>query len=149
MPNKQELHQLQMIFRTMMRRMRKVWLENTELGLNPTQFSVLEKLHVEGSLKVTEVAKLLCLTAGAVTGITDKLIEAGYVERRRDDVDRRTVYLEMTEAGNKAYTETLEQRAALFERFFDNVEEDQIRQFLRVCNQMMVNLDDMTSGCEA
>lgn len=149
MPNKQELHQLQMIFRTMMRRMRKVWLENTELGLNPTQFSVLEKLHVEGALKVTEVAKLLCLTAGAVTGITDKLIELGYVERRRDEVDRRTVYLEMTEEGSKAYMKTLEQRAALFERFFDNVDEEQVHQFLQVCNQMMANLDEMTSECEA
>ncbi|MGZ9583909.1 MarR family winged helix-turn-helix transcriptional regulator [Paenibacillus marinisediminis] len=147
MPNKQELHQLQMIFRTIMRRMRKVWSEQTELGLNPTQFSVLEKLHTEGPLKVTEVAKLLCLTAGAVTGITDKLIELGYVERRRDEVDRRTVYLEMTELGKQAYNETIEQRAELFERFFDQVEDEQVRQFLLVCNQVNDNLDSMVSDC--
>lgn len=149
MPNKQELHQVQMIFRTIMRRMRKVWGEQTELGLNPTQFSVLEKLHGEGSLKVTEVAKMLSLTAGAVTGITDKLIELGYVERRRDEVDRRTVYLEITERGKQSFMETLKQRTELFERLFDHVEDEQVHQFLKVCNQINDNLDQMSADHDA
>ena len=147
MPNKEELHQLQMTFRTIMNRMRKVWSDQTELGLNPTQFSVLEKLHEQGSLKVTEVAKLLCLTAGAVTGITDKLIELGYVERRRDEVDRRTVYLEMTQLGSDAYLKTLEHRADLFKRFFDQVPDESISQFIKVCHKVNDNLDRLTTEC--
>ncbi|WP_028544515.1 MarR family winged helix-turn-helix transcriptional regulator [Paenibacillus taiwanensis] len=144
MPNKKELHQLQMNFRTMVRGMYKVWNEQMDHGINPTQFSVLEQLDRHESMKVTDLAKSLRLTPGAVTGITDKLIELQLVTRRRDELDRRTVYVELTEDGRKTITETIVHRGEMFERFFQNVQDEQLHAFLGVCKQVIHNLEDIT-----
>ncbi|SMG55904.1 DNA-binding transcriptional regulator, MarR family [Paenibacillus aquistagni] len=143
LPTKNELYQLQIKFRTIVRRINKLWMEEMDHDVNPTQFSVLEQLSQQGSLKVTEVAKSLRLTAGAVTGITDKLIELGMVVRRRDDADRRTVYLDITDAGHKLVEETQVHRQELFARFFTNVSEEDFKVYVAVSGQIMNNIEQL------
>ncbi|WP_195575324.1 MarR family winged helix-turn-helix transcriptional regulator [Paenibacillus sp. 1001270B_150601_E10] len=148
MPNKDELYQLQIKFRSIVRRINKLWMEEMDHNVNPTQFSVLEQLSKQGSLKVTDVAKTLRLTAGAVTGITDKLIEMEMVVRRRDDSDRRTVYLEITDRGKKLVDETQVHRQELFARFFTNVTEEDFKVYVAVSGQIMENIEQLMIGDE-
>ncbi|MCE5171944.1 MarR family transcriptional regulator [Paenibacillus profundus] len=142
MPNREELLQLQTNFRSMLRRMRMQWDQHLDSTLNPTQFAVLERLYRHGALKVTEVANELCLTPGAVTGITYKLMEMNYVIRKGDTMDRRINYLELTEEGRKRVIEVSAQREQLFVRFFEGVPDEELRHFMNVCKQVNQNLDE-------
>jgi Transcriptional regulators len=53
--------------------------------------------------KLSEIASLLSITKGAVTQMVQKLEEKGYVCRVRSNENRKTVYLDLTPKGRKAF----------------------------------------------
>ena len=61
------------------------------LGLNVTDLRALELVVAEPGLTAGQIADRSALTTGAVTGVLDRLERAGYVERRPDPADRRSV----------------------------------------------------------
>jgi MarR family transcriptional regulator, organic hydroperoxide resistance regulator len=69
----------------------------TEYGLKPPQFFALQAL--DEPVPMSSVASLLRCDRSAVTWITDRLEERGYVERRSDESDRRVKLLALTEEG--------------------------------------------------
>jgi DNA-binding MarR family transcriptional regulator len=66
------------------------------LGVNRTDLNCLDIIQRTGSMTAGELAVQSGLTTGAVTAVVDRLEEAGYVRRVRDDVDRRRVMVEVT-----------------------------------------------------
>jgi DNA-binding MarR family transcriptional regulator len=75
------------------------------MGINRTDARVLDVLEEHGRMTAGEVAGRTGLTSGAVTGVLDRLERAGYVERVRDDADRRRVFVEPTERARAAAAE--------------------------------------------
>ena len=65
------------------------------VGLNATDTRCLDLIARSGSAQVTagDLGKATGLTTGAVTGILDRLEQAGMVERVRDSSDRRKVFV--------------------------------------------------------
>ena len=61
------------------------------LGLNATDLRCLELVIADPGLTPSRLAELADLTTGAVTGVVDRLGRAGYVTRRPDPADRRSV----------------------------------------------------------
>jgi DNA-binding MarR family transcriptional regulator len=61
------------------------------LGLNATDLRCLELTIGEPGLTAGRLADLSRLTTGAVTGVLDRLENAGFVDRRPDPDDRRSV----------------------------------------------------------
>jgi DNA-binding MarR family transcriptional regulator len=68
-----------------------------EYGLKPPQFFALNALDEPAPMST--IANLLRCDRSAVTWITDRLEERGYVERRADARDRRVKLLALTEEG--------------------------------------------------
>lgn len=54
-------------------------------------------------LKMRELSRRLMVTGGNVTGLTDKLVQEGLVERREDPRDRRVYTVLLTEAGKRQF----------------------------------------------
>src|SRR4051794_41670915 len=68
-----------------------------EYGLKPPQFFALQAL--DEPVPMSSVANVLRCDRSAVTWITDRLEERGYVERRSDARDRRVKLLALTDEG--------------------------------------------------
>src|SRR5690606_9863378 len=69
------------------------WIANY-LGLSEIDHKCLDiVLRSEKPLTGNQLAYETSLTAGAITGIVDRLEKAGYVYRQRDKQDRRLVYV--------------------------------------------------------
>ncbi|MCC4117250.1 MarR family transcriptional regulator [Aromatoleum toluclasticum] len=68
------------------------------------RFDLMAQLdrHPEG-LKMSELSRLLMVTGGNVTGLTDKLADEGLVERRDDPRDRRSFTVMLTPAGQRQF----------------------------------------------
>ncbi|MFO7170604.1 MAG: MarR family transcriptional regulator [Chloroflexota bacterium] len=64
------------------------------LGLSATDHKALDLLNLSGPMTAGELAELTGLTTGAITGVVDRLEQAGYVRRTRDPHDRRKVVIE-------------------------------------------------------
>ncbi len=67
-----------------------------ELGLHITDHKCLDLVHRFGAMPAGRLAELTGLTTGAVTGIIDRLEEAGYMRRANDPRDRRRTIVEPT-----------------------------------------------------
>jgi DNA-binding MarR family transcriptional regulator len=76
------------------------------LGLHITDHKCLDLIHHYGAMPAGRLAELTGLTTGAVTGIIDRLEEAGYVSRTDDPKDRRRIIVEP--AKNKKWERKIE-----------------------------------------
>jgi DNA-binding MarR family transcriptional regulator len=65
----------------------------SRLGLNATEWRCLGLLDLHGKATAGQLAQWSGLTTGAITGIANRLQEAGYVRRERNPDDRRSVIL--------------------------------------------------------
>ena len=67
------------------------------LGMHPTDLHFLGLVQLYGPTTAGHLAELGALTTGAVTGVLDRLEQAGYVRREPDPDDRRRVVVRMVE----------------------------------------------------
>src|ERR1041384_2798014 len=65
-----------------------------EFGLTPSQYNVLRILRGEGKpLPILEIASRTVTVVPGITGLIDRLEQAGFVNRLRCDKDRRVIYV--------------------------------------------------------
>lgn len=73
-----------------------------EFGLTPSQYNVLRILRGEGNpLPILEIASRTVTVVPGITGLIDRLEQAGYVSRQRCDSDRRVIYVALTETAKR------------------------------------------------
>ncbi|MCA0422170.1 MAG: MarR family transcriptional regulator [Proteobacteria bacterium] len=70
------------------------------IGLSVPQFDVLSTLTEREGMSQRELAERLYVTKGNVSGLIDRLVDAGLVERRSIPEDRRSHALYLTPEGN-------------------------------------------------
>ena len=66
-------------------------------GLSITEMVVLWKAHHAGARRVTVLAEELGVPPSTLTGMLDRLVDGGWLERDRDPDDRRAVVMKGTE----------------------------------------------------
>ncbi|WJR81773.1 MarR family transcriptional regulator [Bradyrhizobium sp. NP1] len=62
-------------------------------GISSSDLECLDFLTLEGRATAGRLAEVTGLTTGAITGVVDRLEKAGFVQRERDDKDRRKVFI--------------------------------------------------------
>src|SRR6516164_4065565 len=69
-----------------------------EHGLTPSQYNVLRILRGEGKpLPILEIASRTITVVPGITGLIDRLEQAGLVNRLRCETDRRVIYVALTD----------------------------------------------------
>ena len=68
------------------------------LGVNSTDLECLDFIALRGPLTAGELAEAAGLTTGAITGVVDRLEQAGFARRERDRNDRRKVLVALQPA---------------------------------------------------
>ena len=63
------------------------------VGISSSDLECLDFLVMEGRVTAGRFAELTGLTTGAITGVVDRLEQAGLVRRERDEGDRRKVFI--------------------------------------------------------
>jgi len=66
-----------------------------KIGINATDLNCLNILSFSGQLTAGELAKATGLTTASITGVVDRLEQAGLVRRERDAEDRRRVVIHL------------------------------------------------------
>jgi DNA-binding MarR family transcriptional regulator len=105
------------------------------VGLSNSDMECLDFLILEGRVTAGRLAEVTGLTTGAITGVVDRLEQAGLVRRERDDHDRRKVFIaavpENTAKIGKFYEHL--QRAML--KVWDSYSDAELRLLLRFAMQ--------------
>lgn len=90
------------------------------LGLTPPQFDIVATLGNTKGMTATELGEKTLITKGTLTGVVDRLVERGWVERVAHGSDRRCQTIRLTQAGEavfaKVFPAQLAHLAACFEK---------------------------------
>ncbi|MBS9336982.1 MarR family winged helix-turn-helix transcriptional regulator [Fructobacillus parabroussonetiae] len=107
-----------------------VWVEEGALKRGPFSALTVKDVHTIYAISMYEektasqLAKAVHLSPSAMTTAIDRLVEKGYVERRRSKTDRRVVKLGLTHQGRVLYRAHqafhLQMTKAMFNGFTDN-----------------------------
>jgi DNA-binding MarR family transcriptional regulator len=97
-------------------------------------------IRCKGSCTVTDIANHLGITLSAVTSLVDKLCILGLVIRIRSEMDRRVVFMKLTEEGVRVLEEVDEKRNEIFEKAFSNLSIEEINNFFSVIDKVTENI---------
>lgn len=81
------------------------------LGIGTGELAVLAFLEEAGQLTPREVGERLGITTGSTTAVLDRVEKAGYIKRVPNPGDRRSLYLTLTDSGERAVAWMLDAHA--------------------------------------
>ncbi len=107
------------------------------IGINATDLNCMNILSFSGQLTAGELAKATGLTTASITGVVDRLEQAGFVWRERDAADRRRVVIHL-EARKALATvgPIFGPMMAAWQRMADQYSDDELRLIVEFYDQM-------------
>lgn len=95
----------------------------------------------EGHIKMSEIAHQLGVTSGTPTVTIDRLIKKGYVDRVRDEEDRRQVFVKLTEKGLESYDEIVKMKNMILQKIFGIIDESQLTTLIAILTKIETDFD--------
>ncbi|TCP30558.1 DNA-binding MarR family transcriptional regulator [Scopulibacillus darangshiensis] len=125
-----------------------------EIGeeLTTEQHATLRHIKHFGPSTSTQLAEAFLVKKSAITAIINRLIDKKMITRRRDQNDRRVIYLSLTDYGEEIYKQCEDKIHALVGSFITQFEPKEIELFLNTFEKLEKILDkqilDMSEGAE-
>lgn len=102
-------------------------------GLTPSQYNVLRVLRGEGQpLPILEIASRTIAVVPGITGLIDRLEEAGFVKRQRCREDRRVIWVALTEKARKTLSALDEPLTNLHKTLIGHLSQAELKELVRL-----------------
>lgn len=112
----------------------RFWLKKlSDLHLTAVQGMVIRFLYDNDRLTSSELGKKTDLDSATLTGVLDRLETGGYIERRQNPEDRRSIRIHLTEKGRttgEKVAQLMDEANTEFLRRFNASEEVALRSLL-------------------
>lgn len=113
--------------------------------LNSGEFDVLATLRRSGGdfkLKPTDLYQSLMITSGAITNRIDTLEKKGLVKRVHDSEDRRTIYVQLTEAGYELISQAVITHTQTEEFLLKGLKKEELAQLDQLLKKLLYSLEN-------
>lgn len=97
-----------------------------EESLTYQQIIVIKLIAHNNDLTISDLCKEMSLAKGAVSGIVTKLKQGGYVEKFKNETDKRNTYLKFTDKGRSFAFEFRSKIQKSFENTFRNCDNEDL-----------------------
>ena len=115
-----------------------------EIQMPQTAFDILMFLANNPDYNTArDIVEIRRLKANLVSMNVEKLVQEGFLERIPDAKDRRKNVLICTEAAQSVIEKGRQLQKDFFGRVFDGIDEENLRQFYGVLEQLRTNIDTM------
>ncbi|HOE80309.1 MAG TPA: MarR family transcriptional regulator [Smithellaceae bacterium] len=111
----------------------------SELNLTSVQAMVLGFLTEEDQISSSELGKRAELDSATLTGILDRLEAAGFLERKSNPDDRRSIHIHLTPKGKALGRETTELLIAANREFLQMLNEKQIKELFSIIQTLRLS----------
>jgi DNA-binding MarR family transcriptional regulator len=107
-----------------------------------SQFDILAQLdRSREPLTLAELSRTLLVTAGNITGMIDRMEEAGWVERKPDPQDRRATRVQSTPKGKQLAKSVIPKHARDIENLFASLNDQEITQLRNLLEKLVTRLE--------
>ena len=108
-----------------------------EHGLTPSQYNVLRILRGEGKpLPILEIASRTITVVPGITGLIDRLEQAGFVNRLRCEKDRRVIYVALASQGTETLAALDEPLVALHRKLLVHLSQAELKELIRLLEKV-------------
>ncbi|MDF1509130.1 MarR family transcriptional regulator [Robertmurraya sp. DFI.2.37] len=104
--------------------------------LTHDQLYIIRYINRVGSCTSTALAEEFEVKKSAITAIINRLWEKGFIQRTRDEKDRRVVYLTLTEKGEELFWRIDKRIQQLVEELISQFEPSEIEQFIETYEKL-------------
>ncbi|QOR66141.1 MarR family transcriptional regulator [Cytobacillus suaedae] len=122
--------------------------EQISSDLTNDQHYTLRYMHKVGTCTSSELAEVFNVKKSAITAMINRMWEKGFIERTRDENDRRVVYLTLTDKGNELFLKTEQRIHKLVESLITKFEQAEIEQFIHTFEKLNQLLQESTEKVE-
>jgi len=105
-------------------------------NLSIAELHTLDAIGPYEARAMSETAARLGITTGTLTVAIDRLVRKGYVERHRDDKDRRVVRVNLTRQGKLAYRMHAKFHTLLVRRVMDPLDDEKQKQLAKLVRDL-------------
>jgi DNA-binding MarR family transcriptional regulator len=107
-----------------------------EKELTKTQFVLLKTLCVRNKWTVSKLADYMGVKPSAITVGADRLYKRGFVRRYRSELDRRIVYLEITDEGHAILREAENERVDSISNYLNHLSPEEWGAFIDIYEKL-------------
>jgi DNA-binding MarR family transcriptional regulator len=107
-----------------------------EKELTKTQFVLLKTLCIRNKWTVSKLADYMGVKPSAITVGADRLYKRGFVSRYRSDLDRRIVYLEITDEGHEILREAESERVNSISSYLNHLSQEELGIFIDIYEKL-------------
>lgn len=108
--------------------------------LTVLQAQALIYLQKKKKVSMSEIASNFKISLPTATSLSDKLVNAGLIERQSDKSDRRIVYLIITDKGTKLLAEAMIQRGKKIKKILSLLSTEEKQQLLKIMKKLVVTI---------
>ena len=120
------------------------WI-NLDLKFSKSELFTLLLLEKRKEITMTELAEYINSPMSTTTGIVDRLVKNGFIERGRSDFDRRIVVLKLKEKGSELLNHFKETINMYFVKAMKNLTDEEKKFMINIVLKMMHNLQESTN----
>lgn len=107
-----------------------------EKELTKTQFVLLKTLCIRNKWTVSKLAEYMGVKPSAITVGADRLYKRGFVSRYRSEMDRRIVYLEITDDGHEILREAENERVNSISSYLNHLSPEELGIFIDIYEKL-------------
>ncbi|MDB5386880.1 MAG: mgrA [Planctomycetaceae bacterium] len=114
-------------------------------GLTSSQYNILRILRGAGTpLPILEIAQRTITVVPGITGLIDRLEQAGFVLRNRCLEDRRVVYVVLTESGSQTVADLDQPVLDLHHKLFGHLEATELQTLNKILEKARFGLESQS-----
>jgi DNA-binding MarR family transcriptional regulator len=113
------------------------------LGLTDAQFNILMLLKYQsesGRINQTQLGQMLLVNRSNVTGLVDRMEQAGWVERTAESGDRRVKMVQLTPSGRKLLERAEKAYYLRVDEIMGGLSANEVRQLCRLLERIRLQL---------
>src|SRR5665648_1079458 len=110
-----------------------------EMGITHSQMIVLRILKKNESINIKDIAGMIGVTSSAITQIVNELVKKGFILRKRNPDDRRTVNLFLSEKAMIQFNSIKNKSFNVFYSLFEVLNDDELLDYCKLNNKIIGN----------
>jgi DNA-binding MarR family transcriptional regulator len=108
------------------------------IELTTAQIKALTTFHGREAYTMSELSDNLGVTLPTTTSMINRLIQFGFIERKRDNEDRRVVKVKLTTKGRSILKKLMQERRNGLEKLLQALNNEELKKFLEAIESVSI-----------
>jgi len=111
------------------------------------RFDLMAQLDkVPDGMTLSDISKRMMVSNGNITGLVERLVQSGHVDRRTSNVDRRAQVIRLTKSGRAEFRKMAAEHEIWIADMFADLGEKDVRELMRLLGKTKLSVRKAADG---